>query len=114
MDDNMIKDNLEDNSKKNSLVNNIIVHWKWDDTETYRTFLGIRYGGETETDYDLELKYPEESLEKETVLLRSDQIADLSDGQTKEKIMQLLASEDWNWDPEQEPDLKSKIDNLIS
>jgi hypothetical protein len=41
------------------------------------TFLGLRYGGRAETQYDLSVKYSEKSEEKVTLLVHADQLATL-------------------------------------
>lgn len=113
MEDNMMKWKEEDNSKENSLANGILVHWKWDDRKIYRTFLRLRSGGTSETQHDLNMKYPEESLEQETLLLYSDQLVTLPREEQKTKIVGLLSDETWRWDPAKEPDFASEIDKFL-
>jgi tyrosine phenol-lyase len=64
MDDNLMKQILENNSKLNSMAKAILVRWKWDDNKHYRIFLGLRHGGTRETQFDLDQKYPVYSDEK--------------------------------------------------
>lgn len=54
MDDNLMKQILENNSKLNSMAKAILVRWKWDDNKHYRIFLGLRHGGTRETQFDLD------------------------------------------------------------
>ncbi len=64
MDNNMMKDILESNSKRNSTAKALLVRWQWNHDRSYRTFLGLRIGGSAETQYDLKVKYPEQSNEQ--------------------------------------------------
>lgn len=113
MDENMMKDNIESNSKRKSLLNDVIVHWKWDDERIHRLFLDLRYGGDAETGYDLETKYPEESEEQETVLIQSDKMIGLSAEEKISRITDLLQSEDWEWSPKEHTDFRGKATKLI-
>ena len=99
MDDNLMKKIIENNSKLNSMAKAILVRWKWDDNNNYRIFLGLRYGGTTETQFDLDQKYPVNSEEKITLLLHADQLATLSREEKISKIVQLLGDGLWKWDP---------------
>ncbi len=113
MDDNMMKDNVESNSKENSLAKAIIVHWKWDDNRVYRDFLNLRYGGSAETQYDLDMKYPEDSNESETVVVHSEQLISFSDEERVQKIVSLLDSETWKWNPEKHIDFRAEVEKTL-
>lgn len=113
MDDNMVKDNLENNSKRSSLAESVIVKWKWDDNRKHRIFEGLRIGGTAETQYDLDLKYPEESVDHESVLVHADQIKDFSEGEKKNKILELLNSEAWVWDTNKSESFNEEINKLF-
>lgn len=113
MDDNMMKENIESNSKENSLAQAILVHWKWDDNRVYRNFLGLRYGGTAETQYDLDRKYPEDSTENETVVVHSEQLTSFSDQERVQKITSLLASETWKWNPEKRVDFHAEVEKVL-
>lgn len=113
MDDNMMRENRESNAKENSLAEAILVHWKWDDNRVYRDFLGLRYGGSAETQYDLDLKYPQESVENETVVVHSEQLASFSDEERVQKVTSLLASETWKWNPEKPIDFRAEVEQTL-
>lgn len=113
MDDNMMKDNLENNSKRSSLAEAIIVKWKWNDARTRRIFKGLRLGGTAETEYDLDMKYPEESFDHESVLVHAEQLKHLSEEEKKAKLLDLLASEDWVWDTRENEDFNKEISELF-
>ncbi|MDD4778465.1 MAG: hypothetical protein PHV53_09290 [Fermentimonas sp.] len=99
MDDNLMKKIIESNSKVNSMAKAILVRWKWDDNNIFRIFLGLRYGGTTETQFDLDQKYPASSEEKVTLLLHADQLANLNREEKISKIVNLLDDGLWKWDP---------------
>ena len=113
MDKKIMKETLEDNTEKKSLANSVIVRWKWDYEKKYRDFLAIRLGGEAESEYDLQLKYRDEALENESVLILSDQLAHISKAEQKQKILSLLSGENWQWNPEQEINLSKEVQNLL-
>ena len=113
MDDNMMKDNLESNSKRSSLAEAVIVKWKWDDDRRQRIFQGLRMGGTSETEYDLEVKYPEESTDQESVLIHAEQFKHVPIEDKKAKILDLLKSEDWVWDTNKSEDFNEKISELF-
>ena len=113
MDKKIMKENIGDNTKKSSLAGSVIVRWRWSREKKYRDFLKLRRGGDTETPYDLELKYNEKPFEKESVLIYSDQISGYSADQKKTKIKQLLSSEDWLWNPDQKINFDKKIDRIV-
>lgn len=109
----MMRDNLESNSKTNSLAEAIIVKWRWNDSREKRIFQGLRLGGNAEVNYDLEVKYPEESIEQESVLLYGDQLINLTNDQKKTKISDLLSSEEWSWEGTGSRDFMKEINGLI-
>jgi hypothetical protein len=113
MDNNMIKNNLESNYKENSVVKAILVRWKWNEEHTGRKFLGLRYGGSAETQYDLNVRYPVGSNEKITLLLHADQLANLSTEEKREKIMSLLIGHGWKWDFKNSRDFHTVISKFI-
>ena len=113
MDRKIMKENIEDNRKRSSLSGSIVVRWKWDREKKYRDFLGLRYGGSTETRYDIDLKYDENPFEKESVLIYLDQLSNDFPETKKTKIKKLLLSEDWLWNPDQAIDFDQKINRLI-
>ncbi len=113
MDDNRMKDNIENNSKRNSLAESIIVKWKWNDSRQKRIFEGLRFGGTAETEYDLGLKYPEESVEHESLLLYANQLVHLTEVEKKTKIFDLLASEEWHWETDESNNFNKRINELF-
>lgn len=113
MDDNMMKDNIASKSKRNSVAETILVRWKWDKHHDYRTFVRLRYGGASETLYDLKVKYPEESNEKVTVLIHADQLADLSREEQVDHVVSMLNDEMWKWDPSARVDFREKVSRLL-
>jgi len=113
MDDNMMKDNIASKSKRNSMAEAILVRWKWNDHDSYRTFLGLRYGGAAETRYDLSVKYSEKSNEKITVLVYADQVADLSREEQVKHVVRLLTDKMWKWDPSTQIDFHEKVNRLL-
>ncbi len=113
MDKKIMKENIGDNTKKSSFAGSVIVRWRWSREKKYRDFLKLRRGGDTETPYDLELKYNEKPFEKESVLIYSDQISGYSADQKKTKIKQLLSSEDWLWNPDQKINFDKEIDRIV-
>lgn len=113
MDNNMIKKNLESNYKENSMAKAILVRWKWNDEHTGRKFLGLRYGGSAETQYDLNVRYPTGSSEKITLLLHADQLANLTFEEKKDKIMSLLDDHVWKWDLQHSNDFRTVISKFV-
>ncbi|HHX31189.1 MAG TPA: hypothetical protein GX712_01185 [Bacteroidales bacterium] len=113
MDNNMIKDNLASNYKENSMVKAILVRWKWNEEHTGRKFLGLRYGGSAETQYDLNVRYPIGSNEKITLLLHADQLANLSTEEKKDKIMSLLVDHVWKWDLKNSRDFQTIVSKFV-
>lgn len=114
MDKYVVNENVSDNSKKLSLAGFLIVHWQWNRDKNYRTFLGLRMGGKSETRYDLELKYKDNEFEKETVLTEFEQLADYSLEEKREKILEILEEEEWRWDPEQNFDFEKEVDDIVN
>ena len=112
MDDNMMKDNLESNSKRSSLAEAVIVKWTWNDDRKRRIFNGLRLGGTAETEHDLEMKYPEESFDQESVLVHAEQFKHVSIEEKKARLHNLLNSEDWLWDTTESEDFAEKISEL--
>ena len=113
MDDNMIKRNLESNYKENSVVKAILVRWKWNEEKTGRKFLGLRYGGSAETQYDLNVRYPTGSTEKITLLLHADQLANLSKEEKEDKILKLLDDHAWEWDLNNSRDFHAVVSKFV-
>ncbi len=113
MDDNMMKDNIASKSKRNSVAEAVLVRWKWDDHEKYRTFVRLRYGGRAETQYDLKVKSSEKSKEKITVLIHADQLADLPRTEQVDHVVKMLTDEMWKWDPTVRVDFHEKVDRLL-
>src|SRR5690554_3252927 len=113
MDDNMIKRNLASNFKENSMAKAILVRWKWNDNRMGRKFLGLRYGGRTETQYDLNVRYRVGSSEKVTLLLHADQLANLSHEEKIEKIIRLLDDHVWKWDTSSNVDFQSVVARFL-
>lgn len=113
MDKNMMKDILESNSKRNSMAKALLVRWKWDKEKRYRTLLGLRIGGSAETQYDLKVKYPEQSNEQMTLLVHADQLAGMSLNEKVDKVVQMLTDEMWKWDPAQTVNFREKVQRLI-
>lgn len=113
MDDNMMKDNIRSNSKRNSVAESILVRWKWNEHDTYRTFLGLRYGGTAETRYDLSVKYSNKSNEKVTVLVYADQLADLPRDEQVNHVVKLLLDDIWKWDPSGIVNFRDKVNRLL-
>lgn len=109
----MIKNNLESNYKENSMAKAILVRWKWNDENTGRRFLGLRYGGSAETQYDLNVRYPIGSNEKITLLLHADQLANLTFEEKKDKIMSLLDDHVWKWDLQHSKDFRTVISKFV-
>lgn len=109
----MIKRNLESNYKENSMVKAILVRWKWNDENTGRMFLGLRYGGSAETQYDLNVKYSTGSNEKITLLLHADQLANLTKEEKREKIIKLLDDHVWEWDVKNSMDLHAVVSKFV-
>ena len=109
----MIKDNLASNYKENSMVKAILVRWKWNEEHTGRKFLGLRYGGSAETQYDLNVRYPIGSNEKITLLLHADQLANLSTEEKKDKIMSLLVDHVWKWDLKNSMDFQTIVSKFV-
>lgn len=108
-----MKDNLESNSKRNSMAKALLVHWKWDDEKKYRTLLGLRFGGSAETQYDLKVKYPEQSNEQITLLVHADQLAGMTLDEKINKVVLLLSDEMWKWDPTQTVNFREKVEKLL-
>ncbi|KAF5050929.1 hypothetical protein DSECCO2_424400 [anaerobic digester metagenome] len=109
----IMKENIGDNTTKSSLSDSVIIHWKWDKEKKYRNFLGLRFGGNTEKEYDLKLKYGENPLENESVLFYFEHLAEYSLKMKKSKIKKMLASGDWGWNPDQKIDFDKEIDKLL-
>lgn len=108
-----MKKNLENNSKLNSMAKAILVRWKWNENNHYRIFIALRYGGTSETQFDLNQKYPLYSDEKITLLIHADQLATLSREDKINKIVQLLADNLWKWDPSKKIDFHTVVDKFI-
>lgn len=104
---------LESNSKLNSMAKAILVRWEWSDNKNYRIFLGLRYGGTSETQFDLDQKYPVNSEEQTTLLLYSDQLATLSRDEKISKIVQLLGDSLWKWEPSKNIEFRKVVDKFI-
>ncbi len=113
MSERVMKENIEDNTTRSSLAGSVVVHWKWNQERDQREFIDMRLGGDTETQYDLDLKYDENSLENESVLISSEQMGQDSTQVKKEKIYDLLISDDWLWSPEQKTDFKKEINKIV-
>lgn len=108
-----MKENIGDNTKRSGLSDTVIIRWKWDNEKKYRDFLKLRHGGNTETQYDLDLKYKEDPFEKESVLIHLEQLNEDSPALKKSKIKNLLLSEDWLWNPDQNVDFDKEVDKLM-
>lgn len=113
MDDNLMKKILENNSKLNSMAKAILVRWKWNENNDYRIFLGLRYGGTTETQFDLNQKYPLNSEEKITLLVHADQLATLNRDDKISKIVQLLGDSLWKWEPSKNIEFRNVVDKFL-
>ena len=109
----MIKKNLESNYKENSMAKAILVRWKWNNETKGRKFLGLRYGGSAETQYDLNVRYPIGSNEKITLLLHADQLANLTKEEKKEKIIRLLDDHVWKWDLKNSMDFHTVVSKFV-
>ncbi|WP_294070470.1 hypothetical protein [Proteiniphilum sp. UBA1028] len=109
----MMKDILESNSKRNSMAKALLVRWKWNDDKTYRILLGLRIGGTAETQYDLKVKYPEQSNEQVTLVVHADQLAGLMLEEKIDKVVELLTDEMWRWDPAHMLNFREKVEKLI-
>lgn len=104
---------FESNRKPNSMAKAIMVRWKWNDELNHRIFLGLRRGGITEDQYDLSVRYPEKSEEKISLLVHSDQLANLSREEKIDKIIRLLTDSSWKWDPDKVCDFHNKVDRFV-
>ncbi len=113
MDNNMMKDILESNSKRNSTAKALLVRWRWNHDKSHRTLLGLRLGGLAETQYDLKVKYPEQSNEQITLVVHADQLAGMSLEEKIDKVVLLLTDDMWNWDPGQTINFREKVGKLI-
>ncbi|MCE5178099.1 MAG: hypothetical protein LLF81_03005 [Porphyromonadaceae bacterium] len=113
MDNNMMKDILESNSKRNSTAKALLVRWKWNHDRSYRTFLGLRIGGSAETQYDLKVKYPEQSNEQITLVVHADQLAGMSQKEKIDKVVLLLTDDMWKWERDQTINFRAKVEKLI-
>lgn len=113
MDNNMMKDILESNSKRNSTAKALLVRWKWNNDKSYRTLLGLRIGGSAETPYDLKVKYPRQSNEQITLVVHADQLAGMSLEEKIDKVVQLLTDDMWKWERGQTINLREKVEKLI-
>lgn len=109
----MIKKNLESNYKENSMAKAILVRWKWNEEGTNRKFLGLRYGGTAETQYDLNVRYPNSSNEKITLLLHADQLANLNTEERIDKIISLLDDYVWKWDQINSMDFRTVASKFV-
>lgn len=109
----MMKEILRSNTKTNSMAKAILVRWKWNEEDNYRTFIGLRYGGTTENQYDLNVRYPEKSEEKISLLLHADQLAKLTREEKVDKINRLLHDHSWKWDPAKESEIIQKVEKFI-
>ena len=108
-----MKDILESNSKRNSTAKALLVRWKWNHDKSYRTFVGLRIGGSTETPYDLKVKYPEQSNEQITLVVHADQLAGMSLEEKIDKAVKLLTDDMWKWERSQTINFREKVEKLI-
>lgn len=113
MDDNMMKDNIKSNSKRNSVAKSVLVRWKWGEHDRYRIFLGLRFGGAAETKYDLSVKSSDKTNDKYTVLIYADQLADFEQKDQVNHVVKLLTDEMWKWDPSKNVSFKEKVEQLL-
>lgn len=109
----MMKEIIKSNSKRNSMAKAILVRWKWDDDDSHRKFIGLRYGGTTEDQYDLDVRYPHKSEEKISLLVHADQLAKLTREEKIDKITRLLRDSSWKWDPEKESEIPLKVERFV-
>ena len=109
----MMKDILESNSKRNSMAKALLVRQTWNEDKNHRTLLGLRIGGSAETQYDLKVKYPEQSNEQLTLLVHSDDLAGMTQEEKIDKVVKMLTDEMWEWDPDQKVDFRAKVVKLI-
>ncbi|MFA6912557.1 MAG: hypothetical protein WCQ61_05505 [Proteiniphilum sp.] len=109
----MMKDILESNSKRNSMAKALLVSWRWDENKSHRTLLGLRIGGSAETQYDLKVKYPEQSNEQLTLLVHADQLAGMTREEKVDEVVEMLTDGMWKWDPDQKIDFRAKVEKLI-
>ena len=109
----MIKDNLEDNSKLNSLANDLVVAWEWNKDHNAREFLDLRYGGDREDRYELQTRYDGSPSEDEQVLISSDKLMDFTRDEKINKVVELLNGPEWLWSNQPKPNFREIAEKVI-